>query len=646
MIRLAAAIASLAISGLVFLVAPAVAESFPPVTAEERAMTEVPGQPGAPAVVLFKKAELRIMDMVHDLSSSLDVHVRIKILTDEGREYGEIEVPHSALYRLQKLEGRTVLPDGTEVPLPKDSVFEERTSRTRKSFVTKAAFPAVEAGAIVEYRYSLKWDHPYFFEPWYFHSEIPTLLSEITYDKPGNMALQPWYRETMGKIQSETTKTTRGIRLRVWMERLPPIPDEPNTFPFADLSSRFMVVPTEVMVRGTRWPMFDSWKSVCNTFEETFYGPVRNRSKDARKVAAKLAADAADATAKAAAVYAFVRDEILTSASYGVFVDSTAGVDDVLADRQGTVAEKALMLQAMLKGFGLDPQLVWVGDRTEGRIDLAVANPGWFDKMIVRVELDGEEVFLDPSDRSLGFARLAPLIEGTEALLFHKKKPEVITLPHHSFDDNVRRAVLDLALDGEGRLSGTGSLRLTGHHAWSRLRWKEDEEATVEAWQEWIDRQFEGYESSDVAVEESLDDERLEVTWTLAERREEVLGDEASLEPSRPLGPVKQPFSLPPEQRLTPVQFLFGDRDEVELRLTWPPGWELDVKPESTEIDADVGAVAVALEVDEAARRLTFRRRFDIRGAELVGRDNYAKVRDLFERMEKSDAQELVLVER
>lgn len=642
MLRNALAASSLAL----VLAGVAAAEPFPPITDAERALTEVPGQPGAPAVVLFRKAELKIMDMVKDLSSSLDVHERIKILTEEGREYGEIEVRHSSFVRLQDLEGRTVLPDGSEVPLPEDAVFRERTSRARKSFVTKAAFPAVEVGAIIEYRYSLKWDHPYYFEPWYFHSRIPTMLSEITYDKPNNMALQPWYRETLGKIRSENVKTGRGVRLRVWMEDLPAVPDEPHSFPFSDLSTRFMVVPSEVMLRGERWPMFDSWKSVCHTFDEDFYRPVRNKGKDVKKMAAKIAAGAADAKAKAAALYAFVRDEVLTGSSYGVFVDATTGVDKALAERQGSVAAKALMLQAMLESVRLDPQLVWVGDRSEGQIDLAFANPGWFDKMIVRVEIGGEVVFLDPTDRSLGFARLSPLIEGTQALLFDRKNPQVITLPSRPFDDNLRHAVLDLALDEDGRVTGTGSLQLAGDHAWSRLRWKDDAEATVEAWQEWIDDKFEGYDSSDVAVVESLDEERLDVTWSLAQREEEVLGDEASLKPSRPLGPVKQPFTLPPEQRLTPVQFLFGDRDEVELRLTWPEGWELDVVPDAAEIENDLGAVDVAVEVDEAARRLVFRRRIDVRGAEFGGRDKYAELRGLFARMEKSDAQELVLVER
>ena len=45
---------------LVLLKTPAAAQIFTDVTDAERAITEVPGHPGAPAVVLFKRAELRL----------------------------------------------------------------------------------------------------------------------------------------------------------------------------------------------------------------------------------------------------------------------------------------------------------------------------------------------------------------------------------------------------------------------------------------------------------------------------------------------------------------------------------------------------------------------------------------------------------
>ena len=86
------------------------------------------------------------------LSRSFTIEVRRKILTEEGKKYGEAVVFHSKQSKLQDLQGRTVLPDGREVPLPKDAVFKRRLSRSEKQFVTSIAFPAVEVGAILDYR--------------------------------------------------------------------------------------------------------------------------------------------------------------------------------------------------------------------------------------------------------------------------------------------------------------------------------------------------------------------------------------------------------------------------------------------------------------------------------------------------------------
>ena len=208
-------------------------------------------------MVLFEKAEVKLMDYPAEASSFLKVRTRIKILTEEGKSYGEEEIGHSAFWRLKKVEGRTVLPNGDVVPLPKDAIFEERRSRSGKSFVTKLVFPAVEVGAILDYYYEVRWDSIFFLDPWYFHNRIPTLLSEITYIKPNNLALVPWGTQAgPQEMKSSSEKTPLGSEIRIWVENLPGVPKEDHSFPFADLSSRFMMVPKEVSVRGTRFP---SW---------------------------------------------------------------------------------------------------------------------------------------------------------------------------------------------------------------------------------------------------------------------------------------------------------------------------------------------------------------------------------------------------
>ncbi|MCP4204510.1 MAG: DUF3857 domain-containing protein [bacterium] len=620
------------------------AADFPPITDEERSLAAVPGQATAPALVLYRKAELRMLDYPREVSSYLKVNVRIKILTEEGKKHGEVEIPHSGFYRLKKVEGRTVLPNGQIVPLPEDAVFEERRSRSLKAFVTKLVFPAVEVGAILDYRYTVRWDSLFYLEPWYFHGRLPTRLSEITYIKPNNLGLEPWAVQTQPQpLQTSTTKTKLGTELRIWAEQLAGIPDEPYSFPFADLATRFMLVPTVVNLSSGPEPLLDSWRSACSIFADD-YKNARRSDRQTKKKASALTAGLPSLIEKVASLHAFVRDEIRTDLTYGVGIGDKQTVDRVLADGHGTPVAKALLLQSLLAGVGVDSDLIWVADRNLGRVDLSVANPWWFDGGLVRIEVDRETTYLDPVDRSAGFGQLPPYYEGTPALVFHRSKPEIIELPIAPATENLRRASLDLAVDSDGRVGGRGSLELEGHQAWRYVRLGEDTAATEDAWREYLEERFSGYDVTAIEVEEDLREQHVRIGWSLRQRDEEVLGDEVSVYLSKPLGPAAHPFSLPAGQRRTPVQMLYGRLDRLTATLSWPEGWELQAAPPDASHTGTAGTVEVHTETAETARRVEFKRRFELSGREFGGNDGYTALRNLYDQASKLDARPVVLL--
>ena len=624
--------------------ASAQGRDFAPITAEVRSLTEIPQLPGTPAVVLFKKAELRFMDYPREVSSSLEVAVRLKILTSEGTRYGEAEIHHSGHYRLKSVKGRTVLPDGRVLPLSEESIFEERRSRSLRHYVTKLVFPAVQVGAILDYRYTVRWDSLFYLEPWVFHEEIPTRLSEITYIKPKNLALKPWgVQRGAQQIQHETRRTARGTEIRVWLENLPGIPDEPLRFPFADLASRFMMIPSSVQLDSGMQPLMETWEWTCELLLDD-YKEFRSKDRASRKRARELLPPGAQPADKASALLTFVRDQVQTRPALGVGLYEGDTADRVLADLRGSPVAKALLLQVMLKEASLDSDLVWVYDRTNGRADLRVPNPWWFDAALVRVNLGGRDVYLDPVDRSVGFGHLAPYYEGTQGVVVRGRKAEVVDLAVTAHADHLRRARLDLVVDGDGRVSGTGRMEHQGHRAWRHLRWKQDPDETVTAWQERLEEKHPGFDVTAVEVDEDIRGQTLTVSWKLRQRDEEVLGDEVSVNPTRPLGPAAQPFPLSVEYRKTPARMLYGRRDELTWTLSWPEGWSIDVLPRGLSHGGPVGSLAWKVGADRANRRVTVERRFDLSRPEFTGPEEYRAVRALYAHAASTDAQSLVLV--
>jgi hypothetical protein len=635
---------------LVLLGGPAAAAAdFPPITDEERAIVSVPGEPNAPAVVLFKKGEFLMMGhglLAGSLASHLRIHSRVKILTEAGKSNGEMVIAHNAFTKLEGFEGRTVLPDGRVVPVPADAKFVSRSSRSRKTFVTAVAFPSVEVGAILDYRYELVFGSPFLLDPWYFSEDVPVRYSEIVFKSAGGWNMQSWERALFGvKIQQESEKTARGDVLRAWAENLPAVPDDPYGPPYADLATQMVLLPKSRTIGYQTQPLLESWASVV-WWVGRIYEDVRRRDAGVAQQARKIAA-AGTLRQKAESLYRFVRDEIETEPAPGVFVEGEAALRTILSGRRGDPAEKALLLQAMLKAVRIDSVLVWAGDRNRGNMDLRFPNPNWFDTVLVKVDLDGRQDFLDPADRALGFGQLRAGYEGTPALLVGAGGGFGRTaLPEAPFYENGRHAGIELALDERGRLSGSGALRLTGHQAWEKIDWQEDDARAVRAWKDWLAERYRDFQVSDVKAVESPDERKVVVTWSMAQREEEVLGDEASLAPSVPLGPVAQPFVQPSSSRKTMVMFDYADQDEVELRLRWPEGWKVESLPKAAAVQNDVGALAVSVDVKEGERSLVYRRRFDKARRTLLNPQQYENAQALFAAAEKSDAQKLLLVRR
>jgi transglutaminase-like putative cysteine protease len=641
---------SLALFGLFAVAAQA---EFPPISPEEKALTQVAGAPNARAVVLFRKAEFRMMDPASsDISSRLTIRERVKILTEQGKDRGEIQLFHSSFVRLYSLTARTVLPDGRVVELAKDAKFERKLSKSRKYYVTSIAFPNVEVGAILDAEYELRFDNIFYLEPFYFSSDVPVRSAEIRYLIPSSLGIQSWMRDPFQVgVKTEQGRDRDRRTLRAWAENLPPILDEPYALPFQDLATQIMLVPT-VFDEGTvHQRLMENWAATSDLLRES-WEKARRRSGDTAKKAQALAQKAgAGRRDQASAIYAFVRDEIaFDDDGTGIFLTGNEpSADAVLRAGHGTPAEKALLLEAMLDAAKLDAKPVWAAPRSNGLIDSQVANPAWFDRVLIAVELgpkDGGRVYLDPTDRRLGFGRLDADYEGTAALLPDPKKPEGVVLAQSPADQNVEKATVSLQVGEGGRLSGTGKLRLTGLSATTKLRWRETPEKTTEAWHDWLVERFEGYAFTDLVVRESVEERTVDVTWTMTQKEEEALGDEVTLAASRPLGPQTEPFSASSAQRRSPILFDFPYREEVDFEMGWPEGWHVESAPRTAKNDSAAGAFTLAIQIDDPTRKVTIRRAFDLRQKQLSTREECELARDLFAAAAKSDAQALVIVKR
>ena len=244
-------------ASLLNLAAPLVrADQWTAPTSEELSMTSQPEVPGAAAVYLYR--EETTVDRYHMFS----IYVRLKVLTEKGKEYGNVELEYASErngggYTVNAIEGRTIHPDGTIIPFtgkPYEKLIEK--NQGTKYMAKVFSMPDVTIGSIIEYRYQLRYDDNYFISPsWFVQSKLFTRKAHYTWRPTGKQLLTSdgqltssiaWFpvlpaTADFKNIHYPPIGSDEGERLfELNIHDVPPAPDEEYMPPTSSLTYRVL----------------------------------------------------------------------------------------------------------------------------------------------------------------------------------------------------------------------------------------------------------------------------------------------------------------------------------------------------------------------------------------------------------------------
>ena len=136
---------------VLLLALPSLADDWQPISPEELKMTNLPEAPGAPAVILCRQVDRDDGRNGHQVD-----YVRIKILTEEGRKYANVEIPFfKEQGSIHGVKARSIRPDGAIANFD-GKVYEQTIVKAKgvKFLAKTLTLPDVQIGSIIEYRYS------------------------------------------------------------------------------------------------------------------------------------------------------------------------------------------------------------------------------------------------------------------------------------------------------------------------------------------------------------------------------------------------------------------------------------------------------------------------------------------------------------
>ena len=162
-----------------------------PISPEELKMASLPEAPGAPAVILYREVNRDDRVMAHEAN-----YFRIKILTEEGRKYANVEIPYLRESEdVVDIKARSVQPDGSVVAFDGRATDQTILKAKGVQYLAKTfALPDVQVGSVVEYSYAVVFTEGYLYDSrWVLSEPLFTKQARFTlHSRPGYMLRWSW----------------------------------------------------------------------------------------------------------------------------------------------------------------------------------------------------------------------------------------------------------------------------------------------------------------------------------------------------------------------------------------------------------------------------------------------------------------------
>lgn len=465
------------------------AERWMTPTPEELSMTSQPEVPGAAAVYLYRE------EVTEDNKHSLSVYVRLKVLTESGKKYANVELGYASVAGngsvvVDDIQGRTIHPDGTIIPFT-GKPYQKLVEKTHGAKYMAKVFtlPDVEVGSIIEYRYSRRLDDNYFMAPsWIIQSDLytrkahylwkPTDKTLVTNDGHENLTNAVAWTPILpaGAELKQSTLPAVGLDppqnvFELNVHDIPPVPNEDFMPPISSLSYRVLFYYTPYRDRDDFWKKQGKYWSKGH---DKFIGPGPSVAAAVKELT--LPTDTQDQ--KLHKLYAavmqlentdFTREHSNTEekAEGNKPIRST---DDVWDRKRGSSDQLSDLFVAMARAAGMKAYVAAVTNRDRNVFLPSYLSLRQLDDDLAIVNVDGKEQFFDAGSRFCPYGKLAWKHSITSGLRQTDNGTAFVQTPQELYTASRVQRVANLTMDEHGIATGPVNITYIGAPA---LHWRQ-----------------------------------------------------------------------------------------------------------------------------------------------------------------------------
>jgi hypothetical protein len=614
-------------------------EEWRPVDPADLALKTAVVEPNADAEAIFW--DIRIDDGgENDLV--LNHYVRIKIFTERGRDqYSKIDIPYLSGIKIKDVAARTIKPDGSIVELLKDDIIEKTVVKVSglKLRTKTFAFPGVEPGAIVEYKWKeVRSDSSADNMRLQFQRDIP--VQAVTYRiKPAKD--MSWDVRPFNMDRFDFQREKNGFDVTT-VNRMPAFREEP-------------MMPPEDSVRSWALVRYHGFFSVLSSYSfqamQTYYvlQPYMKIDNDIKKKATEIVEGAMTVDEKVLKIFDFCRTNIrnIDDKNAGFTEEDLEKLkenkkpSDTLKRGVGSGSDMNLLFAALVNALGYEARAVLLPDREQRFFDRNVIVPRALRASAIAVRSGETWKFFDLGSKYVTPPMLPWQEEGVDGLLADSK-PEWLRTPMSPPDKSKEKRTATFTLDENGTLEGDVSIEYTGHLGVERKKLNDDDSPVQreENLKEAVKGRMSSAELTNIVVENAADPVKPFVYkyHVRVPGYAQRTGKRIFFQPGYFHKGIEALFSS--GTRRYPIYFHFPWSEEDRITITLPKGYALDNADRPAPINVqEICKHEINMGVTKDQTQLIYQRNFLFGGKDaiLFPVTTYDHIKRLFDEISRAD---------
>jgi len=618
-----------------------------PIDPADLKMTSEPKAPGAPAIYLYRQVDRK--DATR--AATEYNYVRIKILTEEGRQFANIEIPYyrqDASVNISNIRARTIRPDGTVVNFD-GKVYDKTIEKTKGTKIRAKTFniPDVQVGSIVEYHFNYDFEDHYIFDShWVVSDQLFTRSAKFSLKPFPEWAVR-WSWPAGLPLGTVPPKQEPDNVVRMTAHDIPAFEIEDYMPPENELKFRVLFIYSQ---EGFEQDPAKFWRKYGKKRYDALESFLSKR-KELESFVSSVVSPNDSQDVKLRKIYARVQQ--FRNLSY----EPRKSAEEEKRDKQKKIENAADVLKY---GYGSGSDLTWLfvglaraaGFEASGGF-VATRNDYFFQQNrmnsdelnsnVAIVKVDGKDLFFDPGSAFIPYGLLPWMETGVNGLKLNKDGGVWVDTPLPlSVDSQIVRKA-DFKISDDGSLEGKVAVTYTGLEAATRRQsWRNQD---AEARKKYLEDVLKDYVPASIDVELKNQPDWESSEKPLVAEYEVKIPGWVSSAGRRALMPAgifcsteKRMFEH--ANRVNAIYFQYPHRKTDDVTVELPAGLKIGSLPKPADQDAKAAEYILTVEEKSGAIHVTRVLRNDL---VLLQKELYPTLRNFFLVVKSSDEKQIVL---